>query len=53
MMEAQAQYTERLSRQRPGLFVVLLDQSGSMQEQVDGEPLTKADYATAAVNDLI
>ncbi len=53
MMEAQAQYTERLSRQRPGLFVVLLDQSGSMQEPVEGEQLTKADYATAAVNDLI
>ncbi|WIG58560.1 MAG: hypothetical protein OJF49_001306 [Ktedonobacterales bacterium] len=52
-METRAYYTERLTRQRPGLFVVLLDQSGSMSEQVEGEQLTKADYATAAVNELI
>lgn len=53
MMEVQAQYTERLSRQYPGLFVVLLDQSGSMEKPVEGESLTKVDYATAAVNHLI
>lgn len=52
-MEARQQYTERLSREFPGLFVVLLDQSSSMDQAVAGESITKAEYATSAVNDLI
>lgn len=52
-MYATAPYTRRLSRQYPGLFVILLDQSGSMSEKVEGEDLTKADYATSAINELI
>ncbi|HEX6798454.1 MAG TPA: hypothetical protein VF116_12160 [Ktedonobacterales bacterium] len=52
-MQISAPYSRRLSRQYPGLFVVLLDQSGSMGEPVEGEDLTKADYATSAINELV
>ena len=52
-METQSPYTRRLSRQYPGLFIILLDQSGSMGEPVAGEAYTKADYATTALNDLV
>jgi hypothetical protein len=67
-MNTQPTYARRLTRQYPGLFVILLDQSASMSEEVEGaEPpfmrgiksgrpngkYTKADIATAAINKII
>jgi hypothetical protein len=46
-------YSRRLSRQYPGLFVLLLDQSGSMAEQVPSYNCSKADIATSALNNII
>ncbi len=46
-------YTRRFSRRYPGLFIILLDQSGSMREKVDGQKYSKADFATTALNNLI
>lgn len=46
-------YTRRFSRRYPGLFIILLDQSGSMGQIVEGQNYTKADYATTALNNLI
>jgi hypothetical protein len=46
-------YARRLSRQYPGLFVLLLDQSGSMIEQVPSYNRSKADIATSALNNII
>lgn len=46
-------YTRRFSRRYPGLFIILLDQSGSMGEPVQGQNCTKGDYATTALNNLI
>lgn len=64
--EERSKYTQRLSRQYPGLFVILLDQSASMREIVEdqshkfvqsfsqnNQPATKADVATAAINTII
>lgn len=47
------QYNERLSRRFPGLFVILLDQSESMQERFPSNGLTKADIVTQQVNMVI
>ena len=59
-------YTRNLCRQYPGLFVILLDQSGSMSQPVEGgdafrftktiasnnQQYTKAVVATAAINTI-
>jgi hypothetical protein len=52
-VEMMQPYTRRLSRQYPGMFVVLLDQSGSMSEPVMGTNATKAQFARTAVNEMI
>ena len=52
MMNIQEHYTRRLTRRHPGLFIILLDQSGSMGELVDGQN-SKASFATTAINNLI
>lgn len=65
-MNSSGKYTRRLTRRYPGLFVILLDQSGSMIEVVEDsnqkyiksfspekEKYTKADVATAAINNII
>lgn len=46
-------YSKGLSRQYPGLFIILLDQSASMSEEVPGKNISKISFATAAINDLI
>lgn len=46
-------YTRRFTRRHPGLFIILLDQSGSMAEEVEGRGCSKADFATTAINSLI
>jgi hypothetical protein len=59
-------YQRRLERRYPGLFVILLDQSNSMNDTVEDQsqgfaqpfkegnkPLSKADVAIAAVNTII
>ncbi len=46
-------YTRRLSRKYPGLFIILLDQSRSMLEPVQGMGITKSEFATTAINELI
>ena len=61
-------YTQRLCRQYPGLFVVLLDQSASMSQEVETTTMplmrgipqtgkngkyTKSDIATAVINNII
>ncbi len=46
-------YTRRLTRQYPGLFVILLDQSGSMFELIPSLKQSKAEVATAAINTII
>lgn len=52
-MLANTKYTRRLSRLYPGLFVIMLDQSGSMGEQVLNYNCSKADFATTALNTII
>ncbi len=53
-MSVQEQYyTRRFTRRYPGLFVILLDQSKSMAQEVDGRGCSKADFATTAINNLI
>jgi uncharacterized protein YegL len=47
-------YTQRLSRRFPGLFIILIDQSGSMSETIPSQQdVTKADYAATALNEVI
>lgn len=48
-------YSHRLSRKYPALFIVLIDQSGSMAEPVatTGNMQTKANIAAAALNNII
>jgi uncharacterized protein YegL len=47
-------YSQRLSRRYPGLFIILIDQSGSMQETIPGQnDVSKADYAASALNEVI
>jgi hypothetical protein len=48
-------YTQALSRQYPGLFVILLDQSSSMAAPIKGDPrgTTKAQKVTDYVNKII
>jgi hypothetical protein len=48
-------YRKNWHRQNRGLLVFLLDQSGSMQEQIQagGQVYTNGQQATAALNDLI
>ncbi|HEY0754325.1 MAG TPA: hypothetical protein VGD98_10215 [Ktedonobacteraceae bacterium] len=46
-------YSQTLSRQYPGLFVILLDQSESMLQKDLSTGLTKADTATSYVNFII
>ncbi len=50
-----ASYTREISRQYPGLFVILLDQSASMHEKVQGRYRveTKAEIVTRHVNTII
>jgi len=52
-MNAYDLYSRRFTRRYPGLFIILLDQSGSMAEEVDGYGCSKADFATTAINSLI
>lgn len=46
-------YTRRFSRRYPGLFIIMLDQSGSMAEEVEQYRSSKADFATTTINSLI
>lgn len=46
-------YTRHFSRRYPGLFIILLDQSGSMSEKVEGRDSSKAEFATTTINSLI
>ena len=46
-------YTRRFTRRHPGLFIIMLDQSGSMLEQIESGAGSKADFATTAINNLI
>jgi hypothetical protein len=46
-------YTRRFTRRYPGLFIILLDQSASMVEEVEQYHASKADFATTAINSLI
>src|SRR5579864_3810494 len=46
-------YTRHFTRRHPGLVIILLDQSGSMVEEVEGRKMSKADFATTAINSLI
>jgi hypothetical protein len=52
-MNASELYTRRFTRRHPGLFIILLDQSASMAEEVEGYRSSKADFATTAINSLI
>lgn len=53
-MSGQEQYyTRRFTRRHPGLFIIMLDQSGSMAEQIESGGGSKADFATTAINNLI
>lgn len=53
-MSVQEQYyTRRFTRRHPGLFIIMLDQSGSMVEQIESGVGSKADFATTAINNLI
>lgn len=53
MTAPQQMYTRRFTRRYPGLFIILLDQSRSMLEEVRSQNCTKADFATTALNELI
>jgi hypothetical protein len=46
-------YERRLDRSAPGCILFLVDQSGSMQEPVAGEPRSKADAVAEALNNLL
>lgn len=46
-------YTQRIARKFPALFIILLDQSGSMQDTIQGLGVRKIDLATQAVNEVI
>ncbi len=46
-------YTRRFTRRYPGLFIILLDQSASMAEEVTQYKTSKADFATTAINSLV
>ena len=48
-----APYTQTICRQYPGLFIILLDQSASMEEKVMGMNCNKAEFATSTLNALI
>lgn len=53
--QSSGSYTEPLSRQRRGLLVFLLDQSGSMGEEaiLQGNKLTLAQVAASVINSLL
>jgi hypothetical protein len=53
MINSDGQYDQMLSRQYPGLFVILLDQSASMGQMVASANDTKANIATMHVNTII
>ena len=48
-------YSARISRKSPALFVVLIDQSGSMEEPTSlyGRTVSKAEAVAATVNMLL
>jgi hypothetical protein len=48
-------YTAQITRTAPTAFVFLLDQSGSMSEEMTwkGQPSTKADVATCVINQIL
>ncbi len=46
-------YDRVLSQRYPGLLVILLDQSASMEQQIEGSKSTKASIATMHVNAII
>lgn len=46
-------YTREFTQRYPGLFIFLLDQSGSMGEPVEGQQYSKAEFAATAINNLI
>ena len=46
-------YTEQMSRANPGCIIIMLDQSGSMEDPCGIEGETKKDLATRAVNRTI
>ncbi len=52
-MHEQGKYEQTLSRQYPGLFVILLDQSISMTEKEHDSGKSKADIVTSYVNSII
>lgn len=52
-MQTIGPYEQTLSRQYPGLFVILLDQSASMNQIDNDRQQSKADIATGYVNGII
>jgi len=52
-MSPTGQYTQRFTRKYPGLFIILLDQSLSMNETIAGQKNSKAEVATTALNTII
>jgi hypothetical protein len=46
-------YSKQWSSNNPGLLLLLLDQSGSMNGRIAGENESKATFATRAINSLI
>jgi len=52
-MPEQAKYIQGFSRQYPGLFVILLDQSDSMSEHLEESSQSKALIITSYVNSII
>lgn len=52
-LSSRGTYKQPWSRQRRGLLVFLLDQSGSMNEKVKGQSYTNGHLATSILNQLI
>lgn len=52
-MPEQGKYSQTFSRQYPGLFVILLDQSDSMSERLEESGQSKALVVTSHVNSII
>ncbi len=46
-------YEKRLDRKNPGCILFLVDQSGSMEEPIAGEPRPKSEVVAEALNDLL
>ena len=51
--EQVGQYTARMNSQRPGCFILLVDQSGSMNRRIAGTTIPKRQAVADAVNSLL